>query len=118
MGAGWVCEFQNSHVMDLQAVRRALDEIVLKKKPPVAPKVPKLRHIQAPEPPRPGQRQLELVFVHECRSVSSNPSRSRLLERKLPYKTVKWSARHHGNDSPRPERQLSVLTSASCLKGC
>lgn len=55
-------------VSGTQAVRKALDEIVLKKRPPAAPKVPKLRHIQAPEPPRPGQRQLELVFVHECRS--------------------------------------------------
>ena len=56
----------------MQAVRRALDEIVLKKRPPaLPPKVPKLKNIQPLEPPRPGQRQLELVFVHECRSASS-----------------------------------------------
>ena len=59
------------HAECAQAVRRALDEIVLKKRPPQVPKVPKVRHIQAPEPPRPGQRQLELVFVHECRSAVS-----------------------------------------------
>ena len=58
----------------MQAVRRALDEIVLKKRPPaLPPKVPKLKNIQPLEPPRPGQRQLELVFVHECRSDSSPP---------------------------------------------
>ena len=51
-----------------QAVRRALEEIVLKKRPPVVPKVPpKPRQIQAPQPSKPGQRQLELVYVHECR---------------------------------------------------
>ena len=62
-------------------MRRALDEIVLKKKqPPAAPKVPKLRHIQAPEPPKAGQRQLELVFVHECRSGPSHTPLHRILE--------------------------------------
>ncbi|CAK0731822.1 hypothetical protein CVIRNUC_000047 [Coccomyxa viridis] len=55
------------------AVRRALDEIVLKKRPPaLPPKVPKLKNIQPLEPPRPGQRQLELVFVHECRYHGCN----------------------------------------------
>ena len=52
----------------MQAVRRALEEIVLKKRPPAVPKVPpKIRQIQAPQPSKPGQRQLELVYVHECR---------------------------------------------------
>ncbi len=42
---------------------------MLKKRPPVVPKAPpKLRQIQAPQPSKPGQRQLELVYVHECRS--------------------------------------------------
>ena len=57
----------------VQAVRRALEEIVLKKRPPVVPKAPpKLRQIQAPQPSKPGQRQLELVYVHECRSALSS----------------------------------------------
>ena len=64
-------------------MRRALDEIVLKKKPPVAPKVPKLRHIQTHEPPKPGQRQLELVFVHECRSAPSHTLLHRIQECRL-----------------------------------
>ena len=51
----------------MQAVQRALEEIVLKKRPPAVPKVPKLRHIPAPQPSKPGQRQLELVYVHDCR---------------------------------------------------
>lgn len=43
---------------------------MLKKRPPVVPKVPpKPRQIQAPQPTKPGQRQLELVYVHECRCV-------------------------------------------------
>ncbi|CAL5224107.1 g6738 [Coccomyxa viridis] len=55
------------------AVRRALEEIVLKKRPPVVPKVPpKPRQIQAPQPSKPGQRQLELVYVHECRYHGCN----------------------------------------------
>ena len=73
-------EYGHSTIMDPQAVRRALDEIVLKKMPPAAPKVPKLRHIQAPEPPKAGQRQLELVFVHECRSGPSHTPLHRSLE--------------------------------------
>lgn len=59
-------------ILWVQAVRRALEEIVLKKRPPTVPKAPpKLRQIQAPQPSKPGQRQLELVYVHECRSALS-----------------------------------------------
>ena len=67
-----ICATAAQYLECMQAVRRALDEIVLKKRPPaLPPKVPKLKNIQPLEPPRPGQRQLELVFVHECRSASS-----------------------------------------------